>query len=206
MTSSPATMRAVRLSAPGPVDNLRLTIRLYDTLRRYQQLDDPSAYFLTAWLPDEPMVYDALNVGEYLAFVAGLWQTPPKLAEQRAEELLTLLDLWEVRRQRMAGSGSTLACRDGGARLTSLTLIPVTTRILLTTRPTTRTQRITRIRFTLPVRRSTSRGGRRSSRIRRHRHPHRDWNAIACLRVSSSHSIAMSCACRNRSSTRSRRC
>ena len=25
MTSSPATMRAVRLSAPGPVDNLRLT-------------------------------------------------------------------------------------------------------------------------------------------------------------------------------------
>jgi len=29
-----------------------LTIELYDTLRRYQQLDDPSAYFLTAWLPD----------------------------------------------------------------------------------------------------------------------------------------------------------
>jgi hypothetical protein len=25
MTSSPTTMRAVRLSAPGPVDNLRLT-------------------------------------------------------------------------------------------------------------------------------------------------------------------------------------
>ena len=25
MTSSPVTMRAVRLSAPGPVDNLRLT-------------------------------------------------------------------------------------------------------------------------------------------------------------------------------------
>ena len=25
MTSSPATMRAVRLSTPGPVDNLRLT-------------------------------------------------------------------------------------------------------------------------------------------------------------------------------------
>jgi NADPH:quinone reductase len=26
MTSSPTTMRAVRLSAPGPVDNLRLTV------------------------------------------------------------------------------------------------------------------------------------------------------------------------------------
>jgi len=49
------------------------------------------------------MVYDQLNVVEYLSFVAGLWQTPPKLAEERAEELLTLLGLWEVRRQRIAG-------------------------------------------------------------------------------------------------------
>jgi hypothetical protein len=37
---------------PAQVADLRLTLRLYDTLRRYQQLDDPSAYFLTAWLPD----------------------------------------------------------------------------------------------------------------------------------------------------------
>ena len=37
---------------PAQVDDLRQTIRRYDTLRRYQQLDDPSAYFLTAWLPD----------------------------------------------------------------------------------------------------------------------------------------------------------
>ena len=67
-------------------------------------LADPiAAKRITAWLPDEPMVYDALNVTEYLSFVAGLWQTPPKLAEERAEELLTLLGLWEVRRQRIAG-------------------------------------------------------------------------------------------------------
>jgi hypothetical protein len=37
---------------PAQADNLRLTITLYDTMRRYQRLDDPSAYFLTAWLPD----------------------------------------------------------------------------------------------------------------------------------------------------------
>ena len=37
---------------PGQVEDLRLSIALYDTMRRYQQLDDPSAYFLTAWLPD----------------------------------------------------------------------------------------------------------------------------------------------------------
>ena len=35
------------------MDDLRLTIALYDTMRRYQLRDDPSAYFLTAWLPDE---------------------------------------------------------------------------------------------------------------------------------------------------------
>jgi hypothetical protein len=36
------------------IEDLRLTIELYDTLRRYQQVDDPAAYFLTAWLPDGP--------------------------------------------------------------------------------------------------------------------------------------------------------
>jgi ABC-2 type transport system ATP-binding protein len=67
-------------------------------------LADPvAAKRITAWLPDEPMVYDALDVEEYLAFVAGLWQVPRQTAIARAEELLTLLDLWEVRRQRIGG-------------------------------------------------------------------------------------------------------
>jgi ABC-2 type transport system ATP-binding protein len=67
-------------------------------------LADPvAAKRVTAWLPDEPMVYDALDVEEYLAFMAGLWQVERKTAEQRAEELLTLLDLYEVRRQRIGG-------------------------------------------------------------------------------------------------------
>jgi hypothetical protein len=34
------------------VDDLRLSIELYDTLRRYQELNDPGAHFLNAWLPD----------------------------------------------------------------------------------------------------------------------------------------------------------
>jgi hypothetical protein len=34
------------------VEDLRLTVALFDTLRRYQQLYDPAAYYLTAWLPD----------------------------------------------------------------------------------------------------------------------------------------------------------
>jgi hypothetical protein len=47
-----------RLSALPPdmaqLEDLRLTVMLYDTLRRYQQLNDPAAYFLTAWLPNGP--------------------------------------------------------------------------------------------------------------------------------------------------------
>lgn len=40
-----------------PVDlhwqtDVELTVAYYDTMRRYQQLEDPSAYFLTAWIPD----------------------------------------------------------------------------------------------------------------------------------------------------------
>jgi len=33
-------------------EDVRLTVTYYDTLRRYQQLLDPSAYFRTAWLLD----------------------------------------------------------------------------------------------------------------------------------------------------------
>jgi ABC-2 type transport system ATP-binding protein len=67
-------------------------------------LADPvAAKRITAWLPDEPMVYDALDIEEYLAFMAGLWQVEKITAEKRAEELLALLDLYEVRRQRIGG-------------------------------------------------------------------------------------------------------
>jgi hypothetical protein len=38
--------------SPGEREDVRLTVARYDTLRRYQQALDPSAYYLTAWLPD----------------------------------------------------------------------------------------------------------------------------------------------------------
>ncbi len=46
-----AALRAQPIT-PAQVDDLRLSLDLYDTLRRYQSADDPSAYFLTAWVPD----------------------------------------------------------------------------------------------------------------------------------------------------------
>jgi hypothetical protein len=38
------------------IDDVRLTVDLLDTMRRYQQILDPSAYFLTAWLPNGPLM------------------------------------------------------------------------------------------------------------------------------------------------------
>ena len=48
---------------------------------------------ITAWLPDEPMLYDKLNPLEYLAFVAGLWSVDPDEAQTRARDLCEVLDL-----------------------------------------------------------------------------------------------------------------
>lgn len=67
-------------------------------------LADPlSAKAITAWLPDEPMLYDKLSPMEYLAFVAGLWRMDPKSASDEAERLLQWLDLWEQRDTRCEG-------------------------------------------------------------------------------------------------------
>jgi len=67
-------------------------------------LADPiAAKAITAWLPDEPMLYDKLSPLEYLAFVAGLWRMDPQVASEEAERLLHWLDLWEQRDTRCEG-------------------------------------------------------------------------------------------------------
>ena len=67
-------------------------------------LADPiGAKAITAWLPDEPMLYDKLSPLEYLAFVAGLWRMDPHRAVEEAERLLHWLDLWEQRDTRCEG-------------------------------------------------------------------------------------------------------
>jgi ABC-2 type transport system ATP-binding protein len=61
------------------------------------QADPLAAKAITAWLPDEPMLYDKLTPTEYLAFVAGLWRMEPGHAAAEAERLLHWLDLWNER-------------------------------------------------------------------------------------------------------------
>jgi ABC-2 type transport system ATP-binding protein len=67
-------------------------------------LRDPiAAKAITAWLPDEPMLYDKLTPSEYLGFVAGLWRIKPAEAVPEAERLLRWLELWDVRDTRCEG-------------------------------------------------------------------------------------------------------
>jgi hypothetical protein len=50
----------------GLREDVRLTVQLYDTLRRYQQALDPSAYFLNAWLLDTVEMRKRGIVADYL--------------------------------------------------------------------------------------------------------------------------------------------
>jgi ABC-2 type transport system ATP-binding protein len=58
---------------------------------------------ITAWLPDEPMLYDKLTPLEYLAFVSGLWRIDGAEASREAERLLRWLELWDERNTRCEG-------------------------------------------------------------------------------------------------------
>jgi ABC-2 type transport system ATP-binding protein len=52
-----------------------------------------------AYIPDDPVLYGKLNPMEHLEFVAALWNIDPKLARQRAQELLERLGLWDRRHE-----------------------------------------------------------------------------------------------------------
>ncbi|NML07011.1 ABC transporter ATP-binding protein [Sphingomonas sp. G-3-2-10] len=86
---------AVGLTEP---DGGRIEIYGVDARR-----DPLAARAITAWLPDDPMIYDKLTPSEYLGFVAGLWRIPPTVAAPEAERLLKWLELWDVRDDRCEG-------------------------------------------------------------------------------------------------------
>jgi ABC-2 type transport system ATP-binding protein len=67
-------------------------------------LADPvAAKRVTAWISDEPMIYDKLTPLEYLAFVAGLWGVDADVAGARARELLEWLELGDHAHARCEG-------------------------------------------------------------------------------------------------------
>src|ERR1700748_2503871 len=67
-------------------------------------LRDPvAAKQVTAWVSDEPMIYDKLTPLEYLEFVAGLWGVDASQAERSARELLVSLSLEANMHERCEG-------------------------------------------------------------------------------------------------------
>jgi hypothetical protein len=75
-------------SLPQPVaqiENLRLTIDFYDTLRRYQREWDPSAYFREAWLPP-------LEEAERLGVTADFVRHPSTLVNVALETMLSVTE------------------------------------------------------------------------------------------------------------------
>jgi ABC-2 type transport system ATP-binding protein len=65
--------------------------------------DPEGAKQITAWLSDEPMIYDKLTPYEYLEFVAGLWRIDAKTAELRARDLIAWLGLGAQAHERCEG-------------------------------------------------------------------------------------------------------
>jgi ABC-2 type transport system ATP-binding protein len=67
-------------------------------------LADPvEAKRITAWVSDEPMIYDKLTPYEYLEFVSGLWSIDAREAEQRANDLIGWLGLTPHAHERCEG-------------------------------------------------------------------------------------------------------
>lgn len=77
-------LKAQSLS-PELREDVRLTVQYYDSVRRYQQMLDPSAYFLTAWLPDGP------QMREY-GITADLTRPPDHVENITLETMLVAAD------------------------------------------------------------------------------------------------------------------
>ena len=66
-------------------------------------VDPVGAKQITAWVSDEPMIYDKLTPLEYLEFVAGLWGIDPAVSGPSAQQLLTSLGLAPHMHERCEG-------------------------------------------------------------------------------------------------------
>jgi hypothetical protein len=67
-------------------DDVWLSVAFYEAVRRYQQLLDPSAHFLTAWLPDGEQMRERGLVADYL-------RRPQRPGNLAVENLLVRTDL-----------------------------------------------------------------------------------------------------------------
>jgi len=72
---------------PALVEDVRLSVEYYDTMRRYQRLLDPSAYYLYAWLPDTSEMRKR-------GLVADIVSHPDGIDNQALEVMFVQADQW----------------------------------------------------------------------------------------------------------------
>lgn len=72
--------------SPEMEKDVRLSVEFYEAVRRYQKLLDPSAYFLSAWLPDGDEMRQRGIVADYL-------RRPPGAENRSIENMLVDADL-----------------------------------------------------------------------------------------------------------------
>lgn len=82
------------------VDDVRFSVIYYDTLRRYQQLLDPSAYFRTAWLMDNQAMRQRSIVADYLRH--------PHATQNLALETLLITASQQISKSQYSGASETL--------------------------------------------------------------------------------------------------
>jgi hypothetical protein len=82
------------------VDDVRLTVTYFDTMRRYQQLLDPSGYFRTAWLLDNKTMRERGIVADYLRH--------PHTPQNLALETLFITASQQMSDQQFADASQTL--------------------------------------------------------------------------------------------------
>lgn len=68
------------------------------------------------YLPENPTYYEYLSAEEYLLFVARVFQMPAALAARRTEDVLKLLELWDVRKRQMRSYSKGMVQRVGLAQ------------------------------------------------------------------------------------------
>ncbi|BCG46915.1 Efflux ABC transporter, ATP-binding protein [Citrifermentans bremense] len=69
------------------------------------------------YLPENPAFYDYLSAEEYLKFVAKVFGMPDDQAEQRCQEMLQILELWDARKRLIRSYSKGMVQRVGLAQV-----------------------------------------------------------------------------------------
>lgn len=106
------TLRDVQVSEVYALD-VRLSIYFFDTVRAYQQLLDPSAYFLNAWIPNIKTMRESGIVADFMRHPAALENLVVETLLVSADTALREGDYYFAEQAINAGDAVVNAIRDG---------------------------------------------------------------------------------------------